>query len=374
MDGPPGSPTLAGGTLATRPPHAPGPMVSREGCTKSRYQIWLVSDAKHKLADEVRRTKADLRTYPPDEQANVLAIARRTERIQELKGQTAKSADAVRSLRMAIGTIGAERRESSEAIRQLKQQQRADWLTSQRNGTIKQFGDNQRRKMLSAQQKAIDEKRAAVIRCKEEQRERVLASRAELATADELKRSEIERLQREGQVPFRAAPLSRVARKETEGMSEGDMARYHFFRQKQAAAAEVRSAMRDWESMRRQEAKHLHHVGRQARAKALASRKGAQYQRQAALEARQQEATAMRARSQQMEGRRRATVLATALGARAAVHEAYHGRFMPDEIASEIAATEYGSPDLILSNVHGQGRSPSSSPLHRVSGLSGLSA
>ena len=219
---------------------------------------------------------------------------------------------------------------------------------------VAEFGERQRKKTLHAQRELWEEKRAAAHAAKEVQRARAAVARSEQSGKEERRRTELARVRRESQVPFRPVPLPRAAQHraaDASPLSEGAIARYFFAEQKAEAAADVRSEAVRLAERRAREMKHALRLARQARAAVLADRKSAAQQRQAAAEMRAQDAALMRTSSQRLESKRRATVLASALGVRAAAQETYDRRFVDDDVAALVAATEYGSPELILSSV-----------------------
>jgi hypothetical protein len=293
--------------------HSPGPLVSRDGLTVSRFGQWLVKEANHATAEEER-------------QSDVLRDAQRHEYRLELREARQKRTQEVR----------AQQQKTAEALKQVREAAKAHGTVVRSRIDERQ----QRRRALSAQREVFVKRRAAAMRAREDAKRRVAAARIALRDEDEEKRRELDRRRSE----------ARNAGALVNGMtSEGMEARDFFAKQRIDAAQAVRSAVHLWEREHRSDREQKMARAQQKHDAVARTRKHASASRASLIESRHLETQAMRQAAKESVSDRKTLVLATAAKKRDQAQELYNKRFVANNVAEVVANTGYGAPELILS-------------------------
>jgi hypothetical protein len=318
--------------------HSPGPLVSRDGLTVSRFGQWLVKEANHATAEEERQSDV-LRDAQRHEYRLELREARQ-KRTQEVRAQQQKTAEALKQVREAAKAHGTVVRSRIDERQQRYREAKIAELEHRRSITVPQFGAQQRRRALSAQREVFEKRRAAAMRAREDAKRRVAAARIALRDEDEEKRRELDRRRSE----------ARNAGALVNGMtSEGMEARDFFAKQRIDAAQAVRSAVHLWEREHRSDREQKMARAQQKHDAVARTRKHASASRASLIESRHLETQAMRQAAKESVSDRKTLVLATAAKKRDQAQELYNKRFVANNVAEVVANTGYGAPELILS-------------------------
>lgn len=298
------------------------PQMAPSTVTVGRYNAWVIHDANRALGEEMRADEARLQARR-DASTAAYHEARRS-RTSVGRGQQELTAMAVREYHGRLAKSAEQGRAEIHHLKAIAERQKKEWAAhGSRNAVL--LGREQRKRVAEARAERFQNRRNAALQTKQETAQRKAASRAAVTLNLEDQKSRMERVR---QNTPDAATLSE--------------AREFFAQQKRAAAEQVRTSVRSWDSDRKRDDRDNLKRAAANRELAVATREHAKINRNFVKASRQQVAQAMRAAVQTMEGERREMISASRSNADDLHRELYVRKFVQPDAAARVEGSEYG--------------------------------
>ena len=132
---------------------------------------------------------------------------------------------------------------------------------------------------------------------------------------------------------------------------EAALGRATVLKERRDAGVAVRLLVQSWEKQRRKDEKLATKAAKESHGVVIATRKHAGQVHERMMRLRQREAEKLRTTLKELENERQTTVIAMVDNAKAAAQHVYDRRFVADALAEKVATSEWGAPDLIISQV-----------------------